>query len=124
VIAVLICYLVVNRMDHSGKNVNRGGNQHTPEAFSREASKIIYTRHARCRMDCRQIDETEVAEILEKGSINYRKSDPAARPDPKYALEGNTHDGQQVRIIFAPTDRGMVVITVIDLQNEWTCNCK
>jgi hypothetical protein len=92
--------------------------------FNRRVSKLIYTKHARCRMACRHIDESEVKEILEQGTINDQKSEPAGRPDPKYALEGRTHDGQQVRIIFAPADRGMVVITVIDLGSDWTCNCK
>lgn len=92
--------------------------------FDRRAGKLIYTKHARCRMTCRHIDESEVQEILEQGIINERKSEPAARPDPKYALEGRTHDNQQVRIIFAPTDRGMVVITVIDLDTNWSCDCK
>jgi hypothetical protein len=92
--------------------------------FDRRAGKLVFTKHARCRMACRHIDESEVQEILEQGSINERKSEPAARPDPKYALEGRTHDGQQVRIIFAPASRGMVVITVIDLDTDWTCDCK
>ena len=43
----------------------------------------------------------------------------AFMPDPKYALEGNTHDGQHVRIIFANSPRGPVVVTVIDLEKEW-----
>ena len=94
------------------------------DVINRHPGHLIYTKHARCRMDCRHIDESEVEEILEKGRINYRKSEPAGRPDPKYALEGTTHDGQQVRIIFAPAKRGMVVITVIDLDNEWSCDCK
>ncbi|WP_276482184.1 DUF4258 domain-containing protein [Paraflavitalea pollutisoli] len=86
--------------------------------------KLVFTKHARCRMGCRHIDESEVREILEKGTVNPRKSEPAARPDPKFAVEGHTRDGQQVRIIFAPASRGMVVITVIDLDNEWTCDCR
>ena len=74
-------------------------------------------------MDCRHIDESEVREILQKGTINYAKSQLNDKPDPKYAVEGSTHDGQQVRIIFAPSGRGMVVITVIDLEKEWLCAC-
>jgi hypothetical protein len=93
------------------------------EEFDRNTSRIIYTKHARCRMGCRHIDESEVREVLQNGKINYEKSDLRAHPDPKYALEGNTKDGQHVRIIFAPSPRGMVVITVIDLAKEWTCDC-
>lgn len=92
--------------------------------INRDPAHLVYTKHARCRMDCRHIDESEVQEILQEGAINFRKSDPGARPDPKYAFEGTTHDGQKVRIIFAPSRRGTVVITVIDLNKDWYCDCK
>ncbi len=95
----------------------------TNSNLDRSIAHFIFTKHARCRMDCRHIDETEVKEILQKGTINYSKSQLNAKPDPKYALEGQTHDGQQVRIIFAPSNKGMVVITVIDLKEEWQCAC-
>jgi hypothetical protein len=94
------------------------------DGLNRNVSHIIYTRHAKCRMDCRMIDVSEVEEILLKGSINYQKSDLRSMPDPKYALEGNTHDGQHVRIVFANSPGGPVVVTVIDLDKEWSCNCK
>ena len=74
-------------------------------------------------MDCRHIDENEVMEILHNGVINYRKSEPNSKPDPKYAFEGKTHNGEDLRIIFAPSSRGLVVITVIDLDREWPCHC-
>jgi len=92
--------------------------------IDRNPDHLIYTKHARCRMGCRHIDESEVQEILKNGTINYGKSEPAARPDPKYAFEGTTHDNQKVRIVFAPSQRGTVVITVIDLGTEWSCDCR
>lgn len=91
--------------------------------FNRALTPLIYTRHARCRMSCRHISDREIKEILQKGKINYSKSDLQAKPDPKYALEGVTHDNQHVRIIFAPSKKGMVVITCIDMNEEWKCNC-
>jgi len=108
--------------DNSGQG--NGNAEAASDVINRHPDHLIYTKHARCRMDCRHIDEAEVQEILQQGRINYRKSEPAGRPDPKYALEGTTHDGQQVRIVFAPAKRGMVVITVIDLGTEWSCDCK
>ncbi|HRP54392.1 DUF4258 domain-containing protein [Agriterribacter sp.] len=92
-------------------------------SFNRNLKPLIYTRHARCRMGCRHIDDAEVKEILQKGEINYSKSDLHSKPDPKYALEGITNDGQHVRIVFAPSKRGMAVITCIDMNEEWECNC-
>ena len=93
------------------------------EPVDRHASKLVFTRHARCRMDCRHITEKEIREILEKGSINYAKSEPQGRPDPKYAFEGSTLEGQHLRVIFAPTQKAVVVITCIDLGVEWQCDC-
>jgi hypothetical protein len=84
---------------------------------------LIYTHHARCRMDCRHINETEVKEILEKGDVNYSKSEPNGQPDPKYALEGYTVEGQHLRIVFAPSKNDIIVITCIELGVEWECHC-
>lgn len=103
------------------ENVSTGAGS---DVIDRHPDRLIYTKHARCRMNCRHIDESEVQEILQKGRINHRKSEPAGRPDPKYAFEGTTHDGQQVRIVFATAKRGTVVVTVIDLGTEWSCDCK
>lgn len=94
------------------------------EGLQRNASQVIFTKHARCRMGCRNISEQEVMDILKNGAINHQKSDLRGSPDPKYAVEGNTADGQRVRMIFAQSPRGVVVVTVIDLEREWRCDCK
>ncbi len=106
-----------------GFNKDLSGDKNSDDGFTRNSSRIIFTKHAKCRMGCRMIDDSEVREILQKGEINYEKSDLSAKPDPRYALEGVTHDDQHVRIIFAESRRGTVVITVIDLEKEWHCNC-
>ena len=92
-------------------------------AIDRNTTKFIYTKHARCRMDCRHIDESEVKEILKDGQINYHKSDTANTDNPKYAMEGWSHDKQHLRIVFAPTEDALVVVTCIDLENEFECHC-
>ncbi len=99
-------------------------NQNRGDGFNRRVTAIIYSKHARCRMDCRSIDESEVKEILEKGSINYAKVESDGR-GKTYPLEGITHDQQHVRIVFAPKEDGsVVVVTCIDLDTDWTCDCK
>ncbi len=85
---------------------------------------IKYSRHAKCRMDCRHIDESEVKEILATGEINYNKEETSAK-GVTYPLEGTTHDGQHVRIVFAPKEKEIVVVTAIDLDKDWPCSdCK
>ncbi len=86
----------------------------------------FFTKHARCRMECRHITQKEVKEIVQLANINYTKSEPHATRGAKYALEGYTNkDQQHVRIIVAPKERHLTIVTVIDLDEDWKCgSCK
>lgn len=93
--------------------------------LNRNPAVINYSRHARCRMNCRHISEAEVKDVLQKGKVNYTKSDLKGEECKKrYAVEGNTKDNQKVRIIFAPCNDEVTVVTVIDLGKEWACDCE
>lgn len=94
-----------------------------PTAKEEKQAPIYYTKHARCRMDCREITEQEIEYVLDNGTINQRKSDANKKPCPTYAYEARTTDGQLVRVVIAdcPTERR--VITCIDLENDYTCAC-
>jgi hypothetical protein len=101
-----------------GKSVEAGRSA----PFNRQG-RLIFTRHARCRMDCRHITEPEIREVLDSGTINYAKSEPDARPDPKYAVESYTEEHQHLRIIVAPSGDKLIIITCIELGVEWQCHC-
>ena len=86
--------------------------------------RLIYTKHARCRMECRHINEAEIKEILAENNINGRKSNPDGKPCPSYAYEGYSNDHQHLRIVIGKCDdRAWKVITCIDLGNEFECDC-
>lgn len=91
--------------------------------LDRNASELFFTKHARCRMKCRDITQKEIKDILANGTVNYNKSNLQDPQGPTYALEGNTNDGQHVRIIFAPKQSHLTVVTVIDLDVEHECSC-
>ena len=91
--------------------------------FDRRVSYLEYSNHAKCRMQCRKISEGEVEEIMRDGKINYNKSDIQNARCPRYAVEGVTTDDQKVRIVFAQCNDKTTVVTVIDLETEWTCHC-
>ena len=96
----------------------------TIDGFNRNAHTIIYSKHAHCRMECRHIDDSEVKEILATGKVNNSKIEQDAR-GKTYPLEGITHDKQHVRIVFAAKGADTVeVVTCIDLDTEWPCDCK
>ena len=91
--------------------------------FDRRISYLQYSRHAKCRMDCRHITQAEVESIMRDGKINYTKSDLQNSRCPRYAVEGVTDDKQDVRIVFAQCNESTTVVTVIDLDTEWSCDC-
>lgn len=112
-----------NTNTYRNNNQRRSNSNNT--GLNRNPSHINYSKHARCRMGCRHIDEREVKEILRDGTINYKKSElQADECHKRYAVEGVTDDDQKVRIIFAPCQDEVTVVTVIDLGEEWPCDCK
>ncbi|ATL49568.1 hypothetical protein COR50_21635 [Chitinophaga caeni] len=92
--------------------------------YSKEHPYFYYTKHARCRMECRHVSEEEVAEIYREGKVNRAKSDPGDKPCPTIAKEGYSDDGQHLRIVFANCGQVIKVITCIDLEKDWTCDCQ
>lgn len=100
-----------------------GNSTSRDRGFDRRTSYLEYSNHATCRMQCRKISKEEVKEIMRDGKINYKKSDLKNARCPRYALEGITRDDQRVRIVFAQCNEKTVVVTVIDLDTEYVCDC-
>lgn len=91
--------------------------------FDRRVSYLDYSNHAKCRMRCRKISEPEVEQIMQGGKINYPKSDIQNSRCPRYTVEGITSDDQKLRVVFAQCNDKTTVVTVIDLDTEWSCHC-
>ena len=89
----------------------------------RNTTHLILTKHAKCRMDCRHITESEIKEIIHDGNVNYSKSGLGNKGDDTYAIEGYSNEHQHLRVVVAPEEDELVVITCIDLDKEWPCNC-
>ena len=133
IIVLAVVLFFVKR--YSADNKARAGNQSAKQdrekdsdidrnrGFDRRVSYLEYTEHAKCRMECRKISQSEVEEIMRGGKINYSRSHVKEKPCPTYALEGITHDNQRVRIIFAQCDFKTKVVTGIDLDTDWQCSC-
>jgi hypothetical protein len=90
--------------------------------FKDPAAQYHFTRHAKCRMECRHISQEEVREIVQMAEVNYQKSDLDDSRGAKYALEGyTTKERQHVRVIVAPDNNSLAIVTVIDLDENWEC---
>ena len=134
VIVLAIILLVVRRCRESNEPVNQTTTKTTDKrapssavnrdrGFDRRVSYLQYSKHAKCRMNCRHITQEEVKDIMQDGKINYSKSDLQNARCPRYAVEGVTKDNQDVRIIFAQCNENTTVVTVIDLDKNWSCDC-
>jgi hypothetical protein len=93
------------------------------EVFDRTPATLTYSKHARCRMQCRQIDENEVQEIMRRGIINFNRSNRRDRPCPTFALQGKTSSGEKLRVIFAQCPSETTVVTCYNLEEEFSCGC-
>ncbi len=127
ILALAIILFLVNRnrgdADSTNLKTKSAAKVNRNRGFDRRVSYLEYTAHAKCRMSCRRITQAEVEEIMKGGKINYAKSDVKDKPCPTYALEGITSDRQRVRIVFAQCDQKTKVVTSIDLDTEWECDC-
>jgi hypothetical protein len=99
-----------------------GSNRNGKEVFNRLNPSLVFSKHARCRMACRHVDEEEIKELLKSGTINERKIEKSSR-GTTYPIEGISRDGQLLRVVVAPHNEKIVVVTVIDLRQEWSCDC-
>jgi hypothetical protein len=111
------------KVTNNNKPKEPAANANRERGFDRTTSYLEYSKHASCRMQCRKISQAEVEEIMLEGKINYNKSDLQAARCPRYAVEGETNDGQDVRIVFAQCNEKTVVVTVIDLERDYECHC-
>ena len=115
-IIIIIVFLIIKGFSWF-KNGNSGD-----ESF-RNSTHLILTKHVKCRMDCRHITEDEIKEIIKNGKVNYNKSGTGSKGENTFALEGFSQENQHIRVVVAPESEGLVLITCIDLDKEWPCNC-
>ena len=84
---------------------------------------FVVTKHAACRMECRHISRADIDMVLERGVLNERKSDLEGRPCPTFAYEGPNQSGEQLRVVLAECPQEERVVTVINLEKKFNCNC-
>ena len=120
---VVILFLIIIILGFLVWRRNTASQVSTTTAPFRDTSHLIFTKHARCRMDCRHINKKEISEIILTGNVNYSKSGPGTKGDETYSLEGYSYEHQHLRVVVAPESDGLVIITCIDLDKEWPCNC-
>ena len=126
VLIVLAVLLLIVKRSCNNKSNDKNTNTHSKDhrGLNRNPAQINYSNHAKCRMECRHIDETEVKDILKNGNINYKKSEVGGTEcNRKYAVEGYSKDNQHLRIVFAPCNDEVTVVTCIDIGTEWECHC-
>jgi hypothetical protein len=113
-----------NNQDYNyGKDIPARKN-FTDNDLKYNGQSVKLTKHGSCRMVCRKLDAYEIQEVISKGRINKRKSYPNSKPCPTVAYEGFTVDGQKARVVLGTCENDIKVVTVIDLGQDWQCNCR
>src|SRR6478609_8308431 len=70
------------------------------EIFDRHPSRLTYTKHALCRMECWHVSKDDIGEIMEKGIIIFNRSNRNSRPCPSFVMQGIASSGQHLRVLF------------------------
>jgi hypothetical protein len=85
------------------------------------AHPLVLTRHAQCRMACRDISRDEVTDLLSTGTWMPERT----RLDgecPSHAVEGHSADGQHIRAVYAACKDETRLVTAIDLGEDHPCD--
>jgi Domain of unknown function (DUF4258) len=120
---LVLCWIVVITLLVACQRCKQPAGEQAVNEIFRDTHHLVLTKHARCRMDCRHITDTELKTVIHTGNVNYSKSGEGSKGDKTYALEGYSDEHQHLRVVVAPESDGLVVITCIDLDHEWPCNC-
>jgi len=84
--AVILFFWVKQHQNGKAGGVTAGGANRAYTELRSGNKTLVYSRHARCRMDCRHIDESEAKEILQDGTVNFSQAHPFFAH--AYELEG------------------------------------
>ncbi len=93
------------------------------EAFNRNPKELVYTKHALCRMVCREISKEDIDEVIKKGAINFNRSNRREAPCPVFAIQARISTGEYLRVIFAQCDDVTKVVTGYNLEQDFDCYC-
>mgnify|MGYP002378507983 CR=1 FL=1 len=108
--------------DFGGGGGNKKENPSEPVELRYKGKKMRVTKHAKCRMGCRYINEKEIMDVLAQERINHNKT----RDDgecPSYAYEGKSN-GKNLRIVVADCADEPRLVTVIELDVKHDCYCE
>jgi hypothetical protein len=140
IVNLILCLFFIscfNNENHKDKNTEKNIDKKTDDFekntagrenfsttdLSYNGQKVKVSKHGRCRMDCRNLDAYEIQELIDRGRKNPKKSNSTSKPCPTIALEGVTSDGQNARVVLGLCDNDYKIVTVIDLKNDWKCDC-
>lgn len=78
---------------------------------------ISITETGKCMMDCYKLNDQQLTEMVLNGEINYERSTPLSKPDPRYVVE---KDGYELSVELAEKKTR---ITKVVLPGDTTCHC-
>ncbi len=124
-IGVLLGSVLVYFMILKDRNIFKGPQEVIFEKMKHGA--LVITDNGRCRMNCKNISEDDVKNLMTHGDVNYSESQVHEKPCPFYAVDGKSKDGREIRVVYrlCTNDSLTEVITAHDLSGVAdTCACK
>lgn len=122
VFAIAIVFWVYNKIESKKSTQGKSQTQEIKDKILQ--SNIIYTKHALCRMECRNISKEDILEVLRNGELNHSKTTSNDSQCPTYAIEAKTKSYNKVLAIFAICDDVSKLVTTYPVRVEDPDSCK
>jgi hypothetical protein len=90
-----------------------------------DTNKLVLATKAECYMNCQGLKPEELKMLIHHGEVNFSKSEVHAKPYPKYAIEGKTLSGKQMRLFCEafPAETHLLSLVNFGITQD-TCHCQ
>ena len=85
------------------------------------AGNLRIGKKVKCWMDCLQLRETDITNLLKDGDVLFSESEPHADPK-RYFVQGKDVQGKEFKAAVEKRD-SMVSVVMIVAQDQGKCDC-
>lgn len=91
--------------------------------FEKKDREIRYDSEVKCLMECAEITNAEMAQLIAQAKFDLSKSNPGKKPDPEYYFSGKLK-GAGVYFVASDADENRTRIVALGGTLFQECNCK
>jgi hypothetical protein len=113
-LVLTVLAIVVSRIQHEPRKT---------ELFDRNPAMIVYAAQAICQKQCYGLQDKDIERVINKGIINFSRSDRYHKPCPRILLQGLISGGRTLQVNFMQCSDQTTVLSCILKRSTTDCSC-